>query len=149
MKTKKIIFVFSIILLIFIIYLLFQTKKIIEPQVCIKQICFQVEVAQTQEEREIGLMYRKNLGQNKGMLFIFPKEGIYSFWMKNTLIPLDIIWIDLDNKIIEISKNIKPCKNQDCELITPEKEVLYVLEINSGLSDKFNFSVGEKVEIKL
>lgn len=70
------------------------------PQVCTDKVCFSVELARTTQEHEQGLMYRTELAPHEGMLFIFDSPGIYSFWMKNTLIPLDIIWLD-DQKYIK------------------------------------------------
>ena len=87
------------------------SKQDFKNQVCFGQKCFFIELAKTEAERNQGLMYRKELDKNKGMLFIFDKEGSHPFWMKNTLIPLDIIWIDSRGKIVFISQNVQPCKN--------------------------------------
>lgn len=73
-------------------------------QICFQENCFEVELAITTEEITKGLMFRKELPQNKGMLFIFAKEGIRSFWMKNTLIPLDIIWLNKNKEVVFIKK---------------------------------------------
>ena len=116
-------------------------------QVCLKDKCFQVELAKTQQEREIGLMNRSSLEKNKGMLFIFEEEGIYPFWMKNTLIPLDMIWIDSENKIVFIKENAKGCKtNNNCETFIPNKKAKYVLEVNSGIVKEFNISYGDTIK---
>ena len=90
-------------------------------------------------------MNRESLNQNAGMLFIFQEEGVYPFWMKNTLIPLDIIWINKDKKIIHIEKNVQPCKAGPCPSYSPEKQALYVLEINTGLSERYSFKEGNEV----
>ena len=116
-------------------------------QVCFKDKCFQVELAKTQQEKEIGLMNRSSLEKNKGMLFIFEEEGIYQFWMKNTLIPLDMIWIDSENKIVFIKENVQGCKiNNNCETFTPNKKAKYVLEVNSGIVKEFNISSGDIIK---
>ena len=107
-----------------------------------------MELAKTEAEREKGLMNRTSLDSNKGMLFIFDKEDIYSFWMKNTLIPLDMIWINQNNKVVFISKNAQPCKTLICPVITPTVNAKYVLETNAGLSGKFGFKPGDAVDIK-
>lgn len=138
-----IIILFSISLIL--IYLSSKSINISSNKVCINSKCFNIEIAQTPEERQKGLMYRQSLNENAGMLFIFDKEGIYPFWMKNTLIPLDIIWINKDYKIVYIEKNIAPCKTDPCPSYSPQKEALYVLEINSGLAEKYSFKVGERV----
>lgn len=111
--------------------------------VCFSEKCFEVEVVRTPEERAQGLMFREFLELNKGMLFIFPREEKYSFWMKNTLIPLDIIWISKDLEIVYIEKNVLPCIEEICESYPPNEKALYVLEINSDLSE--GIVVGDKV----
>ena len=111
-------------------------------QVCINNKCFEVEVVRSQKERSKGLMYRKELPLNSGMLFIFDKEENHSFWMKNTLIPLDIIWINKNKEIVHIYKDAQP--NSE-ESINPGKDSLYVLEINAGEAD---FEIGDKVIFK-
>jgi len=117
--------------------------------VCINENCFEVEVAATPKEREKGLMQRSFMDQDEGMFFVFDREGRYSFWMKNTLISLDIIWINSDNKIVFIEKNAQPCHGLTCLSIAPDQTAKYVLEINGGLSDKFGFKIGDETIIKL
>ncbi|MBI2629141.1 DUF192 domain-containing protein [Candidatus Pacearchaeota archaeon] len=123
-------------------------------QTCFKQAnikinkCFSVEVAQTAVEREKGLMFREKLDSDKGLLFIFPRAEKYGFWMKNTLIALDIIWIDENKTIVYIKENALPCKEEKCDVYYPNKKALYVLEVNGGLSEENNLSVGEIVEFR-
>jgi uncharacterized membrane protein (UPF0127 family) len=119
-----------------------------KKRVCYGGNCFLVEVAKTAKEQEKGLMNRTNLDQDKGMLFVFDKDGRYSFWMKNTLIPLDIIWIDSNNKIVFVSENAKPCRNIFCFGISPDLSARYVLEINAGISKKIGLKVGDKISIE-
>lgn len=116
-------------------------------QVCIKDRCFSVEIAANQSQREYGLMNREHLDPDKGMLFVYEKEGYYSFWMKNTLIPLDIIWINSSQDIVCIERNAQPCTSDFCPLIDPRTTASYVLEINGGLCDKYGINVGDKVNI--
>jgi len=71
---------------------------------CFKDRCYTVELAGTDEERKSGLMWREHLDVDRGMLFVYPVEGVYVFWMKNTLIPLDIIWLAADGTAVYISK---------------------------------------------
>ena len=89
-------------------------------------------------------MYIDTLPLNQGMLFIFDNEAIFSFWMKNTAIPLDIIWIDSHKKIVFIHHQSTPFSEK---AINPKKPALYVLEINGGLSKKGHFQVGDQVKI--
>jgi uncharacterized membrane protein (UPF0127 family) len=118
-----------------------------ESQVCFRDNCFYVELALTPEEQSRGLMFRDHLDPDRGMLFVFPKEDVYSFWMKNTLVPLDIIWIDKDKKIVFINTHTPPCTQEPCPSIDPQKEALYVLEINAGISDQIGLSVGDQATI--
>jgi len=111
--------------------------------VCIKNICYSVEVADTPSKREYGLMNRAQLGEDRGMLFIFEKEDVYKFWMKGTLIPLDIIWMDKDGKIVYIRENVEPCKSDPCEIYGPGEKAKYVLEINGGLVSKRGMKIGD------
>lgn len=135
-----------ILLAVFTIAFLFLIYLNIHKQgrVCFNDNCFYVETAQNPVRKALGLMYRKQLGQDKGMLFIFDEEDIYPFWMKNTFIPLDIIWIDKNKEVVFIKENARPC-NEKCENIYPDKKAVYVFEINGGLADKIGLSVGDKV----
>jgi uncharacterized membrane protein (UPF0127 family) len=107
---------------------------------------FSVELATTPEQRARGLMFREHLGTDKGMLFVFEQEGVYPFWMKNTLIPLDIIWIDKSAKVVFISKNTPPCEHVPCPTINPGEKAKYVLEICGGTADRIGLGVGDKLE---
>ena len=118
-------------------------------QVCYKDKCFNVEIAKTNEEQGKGLSGRKELSGDSGMLFIFKEPGKHSFWMKDTLIPLDIIWIDEDGRVVFIKENAEPCKEEACDSFAPNKEAKYVLEINGGKAEEIGLSVGDKIKIKL
>jgi hypothetical protein len=117
-------------------------------KVCFNDNCFNVEVAKTAKELENGLMFRKQIDQDRGMLFVFEEEQIYPFWMKNTLIPLDIIWIDENNEIVFIKNNAEPCKELNCENINPKVNAKYVLEINAGISKNIGLKIGDKAIIE-
>jgi len=106
----------------------------------IKEI--QIEIADNDFERQTGLMYRKQMDNNKGMLFVFDKSEIKSFYMKNTYIPIDIIYIAADYSIINIVKNAKPLNETSLYSNAPAK---YVLEINGGLSDTWGIKVRDKI----
>jgi len=114
--------------------------------VCFDEDCFEVEVARTADEQSRGLMFREDLEGDKGMLFVYNEEGIYGFWMKNTLIPLDIIWIK-DNKVVYIKENALPC-NETCDSIVPDVESNYVLELNAGNVKELDIKVGDNVNLK-
>ena len=107
-----------------------------------------LELAITPAERAKGLMHRKYLEENSGMLFVFEQEGKPEFWMNNTLIPLDIIFIDSNKKITDIMA-AEPCKKEPCKSYTPKAEAKYVLELNSGFAEKHNIQIGEEVKINI
>ena len=105
----------------------------------------EVEFAKNDEERALGLMYRSSMDEHQGMWFIFPEEAPRSFYMRNTEIPLDIIYLDKDKKVVSIAKNARP---YDETSLPSEKPALYVLEINGGLSDKWGIEKGDRMEVK-
>lgn len=118
-----------------------------ESRVCFESECFTAELAITPDEQSRGLMFREQMDEDRGMLFVFENEAIHSFWMKNTLIPLDIIWIDSSSKVVFISKGVQPCKSVSCPTVNPGTNAKYVLEINAGVSDRIGLSVGDQVTI--
>jgi uncharacterized membrane protein (UPF0127 family) len=108
------------------------------------------EIADTPEKMTQGLMYRTHLKPSHGMIFITPSESSkLKFWMKNTLIPLDIIWLNHDKKVIYISSNTPPCtsKYTTCPTYAPPDNLpaQFVIEINAGLAQRLNLTVGEQL----
>lgn len=109
----------------------------------------EVEVADSPGEREKGLMYREELPIEKGMLFVFPDEDYRGFWMKNTLIPLDIIFVDAEGRIINIEEAY-PEPNTSGENLTiyrSERPAKYVIETNSSFTERNNVEEGDRVDI--
>ncbi|MCL8008375.1 DUF192 domain-containing protein [Gelidibacter japonicus] len=102
-----------------------------------------IEIADDEYKTQTGLMYRDQMGELQGMLFVFPDEDFRSFYMKNTNIPLDIIYIDADKKIVSFQKNTQPNNETSLPSNAPAK---YVLEINAGLADEWQLEVGDKME---
>jgi uncharacterized membrane protein (UPF0127 family) len=102
------------------------------------------ELAQTSQDQERGLMYRTTLGEQQGMLFLFKNISYQAFWMKNTLIPLDMLFIDETKKIVTI-KEAEPCKADPCDVYDSDKPVKYVLEVQQGFSRKHNIQIGNEV----
>jgi uncharacterized membrane protein (UPF0127 family) len=111
-----------------------------------RDYALRVELADTDEKRELGLMYRTSLSPDKGMLFVFPKEGPLSFWMKNTLIPLDMLFIKADGRIDFIHHNAHP---QDETQITSPSPDSAVLEIAGGQAEKHGIKVGDMIKTPL
>lgn len=104
-----------------------------------------LEVAMTVEKKAEGLMGREELGANSGMLFIYSEPRRLQFWMKNTLIPLDIIYLDSSLEVIKIHQNTKP--DQITERYASTEPAQYVIEMNGGWSEKNNLKVGDKFTI--
>jgi uncharacterized membrane protein (UPF0127 family) len=116
--------------------------------VCIRGVCFDAEIAVTSAERGRGLMYRTSLAKDRGMLFVFPTEGRHSFWMKNTRIELDIIFIAADRRVVGISLRAQPCRRDPCDLYAPDGDAAYALEIAGGLAAASGFATGDPVEFR-
>jgi len=105
---------------------------------------FSVEIAETERARQRGLSGRQELPLDSGLLFIFPKPDYYPFWMKEMNFPIDIIWLDSDKKIVDITANLSP--ETYPESSRPQNPAQYVLEINAGLSEKLNFKIGDQAQ---
>ncbi len=116
------------------------------PQACFGEDCFFIEIADTSEERALGLMGRESLSANQGMLFVFESESIHGFWMKNTLISLDAIWINAQNQVVDV-KTMVPCEKDPCHVYNPNGSSLFVLEINAGLANEYTIQPGDVVHI--
>lgn len=101
-----------------------------------------IEIADTDYKRELGLMHRNSMEEQQGMLFIFPHDFPRSFYMKNTYIPLDLIFIDSNNKIVSFRENAIPL---DESSLTSEVPAKYVLEVNAGLAEKWLLEVGDHI----
>ncbi|MBP9758194.1 DUF192 domain-containing protein [Candidatus Dojkabacteria bacterium] len=124
-------------------------QKTIQQQssILINKASFNITIADEAEEWSRGLMEIKNLSKNTGMLFIFPDENIRTFWMKNTYIPLDMIFMDSKLNIIKIHKNTIPLDTS--VLYSSEKPSQYVLEINAGESASSNLQIGDVASLNI
>ncbi len=107
---------------------------------------FQAELATTSAQLAQGLMYRQDLGADRGMLFVFPEVTQTSFWMKNTLIPLDMIFIGADKRIVSIVENAAP---QTTTPRSAEGPFQYVLEVEGGRSSALGLQAGDRVEFEV
>jgi uncharacterized membrane protein (UPF0127 family) len=110
---------------------------------------FSVEIADTQEEQALGLMFRDSMPADEGMLFIFPNEAPRSFWMKNTRIPLDIMYFDKELKMVSISANTPPCRVSRCPSYPSTGPAMYVLELNAGKALELGVGPGDQLVIEL
>ncbi len=106
---------------------------------------FKVEVVTAEEDKRQGLMGRESLKEDGGMLFVYEKEEQQSFWMKNMMISLDILFIGSDLVINHISENVPPCISDDCINYSSPKPSQYVLELNAGIAEELDIEVGDRI----
>lgn len=110
---------------------------------------FKVEIADTQEKQALGLMFRDSMPADHGMLFVFPNEAPRSFWMKNTRIPLDIMYFDKDLRMVSVSADTPPCRVSRCPSYPSKKPAKYVLELNAGVASELGVGPGDKLTLDL
>lgn len=125
--------------------------QVAQHKVRINDVTFNVTVADDDSSRAMGLMYQKSLADDAGMLFIFPSSQPRSFWMKNTLIPLDILYFNAQKKLVSIQADVPPCRatTSRCPSYPSKRPAQYVLEINAGLAQKYGFKPGDTMIIEL
>ena len=137
-------------LIIFLVFMslscLSQIKA--QNQICFKDMCIDIELAQTPEEHARGLQGRGFLKNNEGMLFIFSDSQYRSFWMKDTFISLDILWLDEEFRILHIEHKVPPCQSDPCPTYSPPYKARYVLEINAGEAERLGFKLGLQASLK-
>ncbi len=107
-----------------------------------------VEIADTEPVRQRGLMFRNRMAPNEGMVFVFPESGYYPFWMKNTLIPLDMLWLDGRGRIVSIARSVPPCKADPCPSYPPDANASYVIEVVAGFSREHGLKAGDIVKLE-
>ncbi len=106
-----------------------------------------VEIADTETLRTTGLMYRSHLAEDQGMLFVYPDQAIRGVWMKNTLIPLDVLFLSEDGKIVTLLRSLEPCKQIPCPISVSSEKARYMLEVNAGFIDTHRIKTGQEVVI--
>lgn len=152
---KKIIILFVLLIVIAVGGVIFQNYQksnipfLKSPKATINNHSFNLTVAKTLKETQVGLSEKKSLDQNSGMLFVFENPAFYSFWMKDMKFPIDIIFIK-DDKIVTIYENVKPPKttNESLPTYKPDEPADKVLEINADLSKKYDIKKGSTVKIE-
>jgi uncharacterized membrane protein (UPF0127 family) len=107
---------------------------------------FVAEIADTPERWREGYMYRREVGEHEGMIFVYPVAGFYSFWMKNTLVPLDIIWLDDSFAVVHL-ESAPPCTADPCPGYGPLRKARYVLEVRRGTAEKEGLKSGDRVRV--
>ena len=115
------------------------------PAVALKGHAFSVEIANTPAEQEHGLMDRTSMPAGHGMLFVFPDSQPRTFWMKNTLIPLDMLFFDAHHRVVAIQADAQPCKADPCRLYPSTAPARYVLELNAGTAAKLGLHKGDVI----
>ena len=154
MNFKRYDFYFVILLLIIFAVFVFMNSPVqydtdtVVFQTSSGSVAVNVEVAQTRDELHTGLMYREHLDENSGMLFIFENPILLSFWMKNTLINLDMIFLSEDLEILKIERDVPPCETVACPKYG-EVFGKYVLEVNGGFCDANGIKEGDKIHLLL
>jgi uncharacterized membrane protein (UPF0127 family) len=105
-----------------------------------------IAVADTESLRERGLGGVRGLSDDEGMLFVFPEDGIYSFWMKDMLFPIDMLWLDAQGSVVYIENSISP--NTYPKAFTPDSPARYVLELRAGFSEQHDIRIGSKASLE-
>lgn len=125
------------------------TPSITGPRVVLPSgAVYRVEIARTPEEQAQGLMFRESLPAGSGMLFLFSDLLPHKFWMKNTMIPLDMIWMDGAGRVVFVSANTPPCKADPCPSYGPDVPAVSVLEIAGGQAAKERVTVGSTIRVE-
>ncbi len=108
-----------------------------------------LEIADDSYKRAKGLMYRRRLSDNKGMLFVFSSEKRYSFWMMNMRFSIDILWLDKNSRIVDITKRAEPAESFfSAGSYRPKKPVMYAIEVRSGFADSSGTMAGDIIGLK-
>jgi len=106
---------------------------------------FSVEIADSAEAQHRGLMYRESLAADRGMLFVYPDAALRSFWMKNTRIPLDILYFDTDYRLVSVIHSAPPCLDDPCPDYPSQRPTRYVLELNGGTAIRLGVRLGDRL----
>lgn len=106
---------------------------------------FTVEIADTLEKQMLGLMFRKSIPDDFGMLFVHDDENIRSMWMKNTLVRLDLIFLDKNRQVVDMFINVPPCKDDPCDSYISRKPARYVLELRGNRASELGLKMGDVI----
>ncbi|HZP66036.1 MAG TPA: DUF192 domain-containing protein [Rudaea sp.] len=119
------------------------------PSAELKGHRFEIEVAQDDASRERGLMFRDSMPADHGMLFVFDDTAPREFWMKNTRIPLDILYFDASYRLVSMQQRVPPCRSLgfDCPTYPSNAPARYVLELNAGTADKLGVKEGDVLAV--
>ncbi|MBI2085630.1 MAG: DUF192 domain-containing protein [Candidatus Aenigmarchaeota archaeon] len=132
----------ALVLLLFVAGIKPSNEKIIYFSSGGKNVTLLVTVADIEETRAKGLMFVKTLGENEGMLFVFPDESVHTFWMKNTPISLDMVFVASNGTVVGLIEGATPCEKDPCETYSVDADSKYVVEVNAGFVKKNEISLG-------
>ncbi len=104
-----------------------------------------LELALTDAEKQLGLMFRDTLAADAGMLFIFDADGTLPFWMKNTFIPLDFVWLSAAGEVVDVRADVPPCRDDPCPSYPSSKPARAVLEVNAGFAAAHGIRPGARL----
>jgi uncharacterized membrane protein (UPF0127 family) len=107
------------------------------------------ELARTAAERARGLMFRRSLPADAGMLIVFPESGRHAIWMKNCRFPLDLVWLDSTGGVVDVATSAPPCGGNTCPLYWPARAASSVLELNAGAAGRYGLHGGAALRIAL
>lgn len=144
---RFVVYVMLVLACVLFLLIIFDTTQDVTKRACFGEVCFDVWVAQTASQQERGLMGVTSLDAHQGMLFVFSKEDNYTFWMKDTYIPLQMIWIDSNLEVVDISYAV-PCERQPCQLYYPKEPAQFVLEVSDGLDREREVQIGDVLEMR-
>ena len=108
---------------------------------------FDVEIVDNPETRARGLMFRDSMAADHGMLFLFDRADPQAFWMKNTRIPLDILYFDENYKLVSVQERVPPCRSDPCSVYPSSGPAKFVLELNSGTTEKLGVKPGDVLTV--
>jgi uncharacterized membrane protein (UPF0127 family) len=127
---------------------LFFPNHVLAAKACLHGHCVQIEVVSRDLDMRRGLQHRDGLGKNQGMLFVFDKEDIRSFWMKDMKFPIDIVWLNAKKEIISIYGSVPACAKEPCQVYEPQVKAQYVLEVVSGYALRHQWKIGDQFQFK-
>ena len=112
-----------------------------------QQLEISIEIASSKAQRELGLMHRTSLGEKQGMLFVFPNQAPRGVWMKNTLLPLDVLFLSADGRIVSMFDNLQPCPNDPCPIYNSPTPATYMLELNAHFIQNHHLKAGQQLRL--
>jgi uncharacterized protein len=128
--------------------ILYKITKFKSERISLNGKRMRMYIADSFARQSVGLMYRKPLKKDEGMLFVFSNEERWGIWMLNMRFSIDIIWLDGSGKVIHMKRGALPCTSIfSCEVYKPERPAKYVLEVNEGISSKYKLSVGSIIKL--